>query len=228
MGDLFSRGWLSIGRWKGAPIRLHWTVPVGAVVFGRLEFVPGFWLGFVLLVLIHELGHAQVVASCRKRILSIDVHGLGGWCRWDGDATPIQRALIAWGGVWAQMILLAVTLTVAAVLGPPSDAFSAQLHHAFVSANLWVMAINLLPFPPLDGAEAWTLLRLLRPSLDRGVQRARQQGQRARNEIETFKEVHQMDALERELAERSDPIEEADELLRKLTEEVKASRKKQR
>jgi hypothetical protein len=32
----------------------------------------------------------------------------------------------------------------------------------FTRTNLWLIALNLLPVPPLDGAEAWPLLRHLK------------------------------------------------------------------
>ena len=44
-----NRGWLTIGHYGEAPIRLHWSLPIGAVVLSRFQFVPGYWLGFVLL-----------------------------------------------------------------------------------------------------------------------------------------------------------------------------------
>jgi hypothetical protein len=73
-----SGGYLTLGRWRTAPERVHWTLPVGALVFGQGRFVPGFWLGFLLLVLIHELGHAVLVRRYRHRVVSIDIHALGG------------------------------------------------------------------------------------------------------------------------------------------------------
>jgi hypothetical protein len=85
---LVKSGYLRIGRFRGAPIRLHWTVPLACVVFTRFSFVPGAWLGFVLLVLIHELGHAVL--------------------------------------------------------------------------NFELILVNLLPIPPLDGAEAWGVIGLVR------------------------------------------------------------------
>ena len=142
-------------------MRLHWTLPLGALVFGRGRFDPGFWVGFILVVLIHEIGHAAMVRRFRCRVLAIDVHALGGVCRWQGEPTAIERALIAWGGVTAQAALYVVTLAAIGVLGDPPTAFAFQLATAYTSTNLYLIAINLLPVPPLDGAEAWKLVPLL-------------------------------------------------------------------
>jgi Zn-dependent protease len=154
-------GYLTIGRWRGAPVRAHWSLPIGALVFGRGQFVPGFWLGFVLLVLIHEIGHAVLVKRYRHRLSSIDVHGFGGVCCWSGDPTAIERASIAWGGVLAQAVALAFAWAALRFAGPPDTVFVAELASAFTATNLWLIAINLIPVAPLDGAEAWKLPGLL-------------------------------------------------------------------
>jgi len=154
-------GYLTLGRWRGAPVRAHWSLPLGALVFGQGRFVPGFWLGFFLLVLIHELGHAALVRRYGHRVVSIDVHALGGACCWSGEATAIDRARIAWGGVLAQGVALAIAAAAIALAGPPETALASQLAGAFTSTNVWLIAINLIPVAPLDGAEAWKLFRLL-------------------------------------------------------------------
>jgi stage IV sporulation protein FB len=157
-----SGGTLRLGSWRGVPVRAHWTLPLGAFVFGRGRFVPGFWLGFVLVVLIHELGHALVVRRFGLRVVSIDLHALGGECRWAGDPTPLQRARIAWGGVNAQLVALIVAVVVLAVLGPRGTPFVDDLADAFTFTNAYMIALNLIPIAPLDGAEAWKLPGLLR------------------------------------------------------------------
>ena len=158
---MFHSGYYTIARFKGAPIRLHWTIPLGALVFGRFEIVPGFWLGFFLLVLIHEIGHAIVVRACGMRVNGIDIHGLGGQCRFDGLASSLKIALIAWGGVWAQIVLFAATTIAVLLIGEPKGTFALQMLHAFRETNLFMMAFNLLPIPPLDGAQAWPLFKIL-------------------------------------------------------------------
>jgi len=154
-------GYLTLGRARGAPVRAHWSLPIGAFVFGQGHFVPGFWLGFFLLVLVHELGHAVLVKRYGHRVGSIDIHGLGGVCRWSGEPTAIDRARIAWGGVLAQAVAYGIAVAAIALAGPPETVFAAELASAFTTTNVWLIAINLLPVPPLDGAEAWKLPGLL-------------------------------------------------------------------
>lgn len=155
-------GYLVLGRFRGAPIRLHWTVPLGIVVFTGLRFAPGAWLAFVLIILVHELGHAAAVAYARLRVTSVDVLGFGGLCHWSGDASQRQRVLIAWGGVLAQALLAAVTFASVLALGHPSSPFAANLVEAFLRPNLGLILVNLLPVPPLNGVEAWEIIGLVR------------------------------------------------------------------
>ena len=155
---MLDRGSFTVARLRGIPIRLHWTVPIGALVFGGFRFAPGFWAGFLLLVLIHELGHAVLVRAFRLRVEGIDITGFGGLCHWSGRATATERGFIAWGGVVAQALLLAGTFAGLALLGKPRTPFVAELVSVFTFTNLWLIALNLLPVPPLDGHEAWKLI----------------------------------------------------------------------
>lgn len=155
----------TIARPFGVPIRLHWSIPVCALLAGGLRVAPGAWLAYLLLILIHEAGHAFVVRRVGARALALDVLGFGGLCWWEGSVTPIQRACIAWGGVWAQMVVLAVTGACVLLLGMPAHPFAAQMVDVALVSNLWLIGVNLLPIPPLDGKEAWSLFPLLRRRL---------------------------------------------------------------
>ena len=65
MAISFEQGHLVLGRLRGAPVRVHWSAPIGAFVLGRLRYVPWFWLAFLVLVMVHELGHALMVRGAR-------------------------------------------------------------------------------------------------------------------------------------------------------------------
>jgi stage IV sporulation protein FB len=148
-------GYFRVGRLAGVDLRLHWSVPVGALVFGSLRFEPILWLAFLAVILVHDLGHALLVRAVGFRITGVDVTGFGGQCRWRGKADALELAIIAWGGVLAQSVLLLATLLVRALAGRATGHAASLIEHAFIEINLWIMAINLLPFPPLDGARAW-------------------------------------------------------------------------
>ena len=155
---MFETGFLQIARIRGAPVRIHWSVALGALFFTGLRFEPAAWLAFLALVLIHELGHAAIVLRCGLRVVGIDVLAFGGVCRWSGDSTPLQRAVIAWGGVLAQLVLLAATWGIVLATGAPTSRFGMELVSVFTETNLWLAMVNLFSsIPPLDGATAATL-----------------------------------------------------------------------
>lgn len=152
----------TVARPFGVPVRIHWSVPLFALLAGGARIAPGAWLAALLLVLLHEAGHAFVVHRVGARATALDVLGFGGLCWWEGEVTPLQRAYIAWGGIWAQLVVFAVTAACVAVLGDPANAFVADMVRVALWSNLWLIGINLLPIPPLDGKEAWSLFPLLR------------------------------------------------------------------
>jgi Zn-dependent protease len=190
---IFRSGYLGLGHFQGAPVRVHWTLPVSAFLFSGMRYVPGAWVGVALIILVHEIGHALIVRAFGLRVVGIDVHGLGGECRWAGNPTERQRATIAWGGVLAQLAVLVTTPLWAARI-PPTE-FVNQLVEALTATNLIIALINLLPLSSLDGGQAWRLFRvrgLLSSLRDRGLRRKAAAIQR------------QLDALARE-GEREAP-----------------------
>ena len=156
----FELGQLSIGpKGSGAarvPLRIHWSAPIGALLIGGLS--PVFWFAFFVIIVLHELGHALLVRHYKLSVLSIDLTGFGGMCRWYGSPTARQRAVIAWGGVAAQALLLVLSLVAVLVFGWPRSGIGRQLTSAFINTNAMLIVLNLLPMPPFDGAEAWKLL----------------------------------------------------------------------
>src|SRR5690606_27679364 len=134
---MFDRGYAKIATLGGILIRVHWSMPLGALIFSGFRLAPAFWLAFFLLVLLHELGHAFFVRRYRHHVLSIDVTGFGGLCRWSGYASPYQRAVIAWGGVLAQALLFVATFGVVLVVGAPRVLWAAEIVHVFTTVNLW-------------------------------------------------------------------------------------------
>ncbi len=154
---MLHQGYLRIGRLSGIDIRAHWSLPVGALVFTRARFEPVLWLSFLVVIIVHELGHAAAVKSSGFTVSGIDLTGLGGQCRWRGRGSDLERAWIAWGGVLAQTLLFVLTLLARAIWGPFQSRSGILVSEVFIDINLWIAVLNLIPFAPLDGAEAWRL-----------------------------------------------------------------------
>jgi Zn-dependent protease len=171
---VLSTGYLTLFKVRGAPVRVHWTTPLLALMLGGFRFVPGIWVGVFILILLHELGHAFFVWRYRLHVMAVEVTGWGGLCRYAGQPTPIQRSIIAWGGVLAQsVVLVAASAYWLSPLYAPTTMFEAHLVDSFIRLNLMLIALNLLPIAPLDGAEAWKLFALLRERRARRAGRSR-------------------------------------------------------
>jgi Zn-dependent protease len=156
---MFTSGFWQAFSLRGIPIRFHWSVLLGALIFSGFRFAPAFWLAFPILVLVHELGHAWVIRRLGHRALAVDVTGFGGMCHWDPRfASRLHHALVAWGGVAAQFVLFLATTAYVLVTGAPHYYWEAEVLHVFTTTNLMLIVLNLLPIPPLDGARAWMLL----------------------------------------------------------------------
>ena len=153
-----NRGFVTLGRFRGAPIRVHWSVLPMVFVFSWFRFAPGVWLGVLLILLVHELGHAVLVRARRLQVVEVQLHGAGGHCM-HTTGSHYDSTIIAWGGVLAQMGLLLVGLIVPLVV-PVESTFLAELLGTLISTNLFLAALNLVPYPALDGHLAWQLPKL--------------------------------------------------------------------
>lgn len=157
---MFSTGYFTLFHYRGVPVRVHWSFPLGALFLGGFAFRPGFWLGFFALIVFHEMGHAFLVRVRRLRSLEIMVHGFGGYCRHE-VGSAYDGAIIAWGGVLAQFLVLYVPAMVLIQLGYwPRTAFGADLASALTRYNLIMAAFNLIPVGGLDGQQAWRLPKM--------------------------------------------------------------------
>lgn len=135
------------------PLRLHWSLLLGAALFCALRPRPLLLLGYLAVLVAHVLGHLLAVTGTGLRIDGLMLHALGGELLGEGQVSPARRSLIALCGVAAQAALLA-----AAVLVP----MPADLHEAFTRRNGILLLMNLIPVKPLDGALAWKLPGRLR------------------------------------------------------------------
>jgi stage IV sporulation protein FB len=210
-----SRGWWTLGRLRGAPIRLHFSVALGALFWSHFSFAPAIWLSFVLLILLHELGHALFVLRFRLGLAEIAVHGAGGYCRHERSGSRFEEAAIAWGGVLAQLLLFVVVSVLLLVLGPPTTLPMAQVAHVFTEANLWLIAINLIPIEPLDGAKAWPLVGMLLARRRAGGAAPRREPapRNVSDELRDLERSHSREDLQSET-----PSQRTDRIVRELIE----------
>lgn len=168
---MFTAGYATFGRYRGLPIRWHWSLPVAIALFGGAAIAPMRWLLVVALVLVHEAGHHLMVRHYGLRPIGVDLQGLGGETRWTGQATPKQEIVIAWSGVLAQLAIFALAELGFALYALGGGAvidgtWLADSRFMLREANILMVAVNLLPLPTFDGHVAWKLFALWRGDLE--------------------------------------------------------------
>lgn len=154
---LFSSGFYKVGRLAGALVRVHWTTPIGLFILTGFSFNPLVWGALLLVIVIHELGHAFLARRYALGLVSIDITGVGGVCRIEGNPSQRETSIVAWGGVLAQAALLVAALLVRAVFHVVAFGVLDGVFDTLITTNVIVLALNLLPVRPLDGYEAWRL-----------------------------------------------------------------------
>ncbi len=148
-------GYLRVGRIGRAPLRIHWTTPIGLFLFSGLSFNPLVWAALLAIMIVHEVGHALLARRYSLRLDSIDITAVGGVCRIEGNPSRREAAIVAWGGVLAQAALLVITLVVRGLMHFVAMGLLDGVFDTLITTNLILIALNLLPIAPLDGALAW-------------------------------------------------------------------------
>ncbi len=169
-------GYWKLGTWKNIPFYMHWSVflwlPMYYSSYHDLAWAELSLAGFLVLLVVHEVGHAVAAMSRSLRVLAIELHAFRGLCWHEAAYYETDDVLIAWGGVLGQFCVLLLALAAQYALGVLSPGMLytlAPLFYVFIKANLVMAAINLLPVEPLDGHRAWRVISLLRKRFSGGA-----------------------------------------------------------
>jgi Zn-dependent protease len=160
-------GSLTLGRFRGIPIHIHWSVILLGVLFGNsLAGEFGAVAASITLVvflgsiLAHELAHALVARRYGVGTESIQLWALGGVARLTRESpTPRAEAMIAAAGPLTSLGLGAAAIGSAFALdavGTQGTPIQALAWLGIINVILGVF--NLLPGAPLDGGRivrAW-------------------------------------------------------------------------
>ncbi|MGZ5074378.1 MAG: hypothetical protein ACXWBL_14650, partial [Usitatibacter sp.] len=141
-----------LGRWGRIPVSMHWTVLITIawlyLWLGDLVATAIAFAAFFVLLVVHEMGHVAVLRRRKIPVESITLYGIHGRTA-HGYASPGDEILVAWGGVAAQLVLLALALAAGYTLDfsslPAAAAGAGPILFVFVKLNIFVMVIALLP-----------------------------------------------------------------------------------
>jgi Zn-dependent protease len=166
--------YLPLGRVRGVALRVSWTAPIGALAFGGLD--PAGAVAWLVVVSVHEIGHAALARRFGRGVTGISLHAFGGECEWIVGNHRWGREIVAWGGVLAQLALFTLVLGVDA-FKPLVPVLGVHAFLALTGYNLFMALFNLAPIGNFDGRRAWPLLAILAPSNLRAWWRNRSRGQ---------------------------------------------------
>lgn len=150
----------------GARLHIHWSafVVIGALfAFSIKDLVLALITisSYFVLILLHETGHAFVVRSLGYTPFDIQLSAIHGTCSYPQPYSAYEDALIAWGGVGAQL-LVAIPLIIMAQSEWSAHVYGLGPVIAFLGYfNAMMVPFNLAPHPMLDGGKAWKLFPLL-------------------------------------------------------------------
>jgi len=144
----------------GVPIRFHWSA---LLMFGSLLVAAGLLgaglalvaCGVFTVTLVHELGHAFVARRLGYEVLEIRLFPLLGQCRYRQPYSDYEDAVIAWGGIAAQLLLLLPATATLALMGNSRFGSINVLLIVFTYFNAVIVLLNLIPARGMDGAKAW-------------------------------------------------------------------------
>jgi ATP-dependent Clp protease adapter protein ClpS/Zn-dependent protease len=147
---------LKIATVQGAPLRIHWSLPVGGLmlsIFSGFRLTEWFYycLAFLALISIHELGHFAAARLLGLKVFSVDISGLGGQCNVQAPRGIRDTLLVFSAGLLAQCALFLLTLLYTAIFGWPTSAFGKCVVYTFTTYNVFLFVLNLIPGKTFSG-----------------------------------------------------------------------------
>ncbi|MBL8062612.1 MAG: M50 family metallopeptidase [Anaerolineales bacterium] len=167
-------GWsLSLGRLRGVDVRFHFSlvfsIPIAYFLFRPEDFrsavEAALWVGgFLLFILLHEMGHAVAAQMVGVNVKSVVVWLMGGFTNLAyKPEKPMHNLFIYAAGPLMNMLLafLCVAFYIVMVMISPMYAHEPEtfiwlqtfqnLSFSLAFVNLLLIVFNLLPVYPLDG-----------------------------------------------------------------------------
>lgn len=111
-----------------------------------------------------SIGHAIVAKRLGYEPAAIVLRDIHGYCFIEyikNDSFERDEAIIAWGGVIAQLVVALPLILIASTTNILNDRLMAPVVGVLGYYNILLVVINLLPLKTLDGSKAWRLFSIL-------------------------------------------------------------------
>jgi len=160
---------INLGSLNGISIYMHWTFPLGGIFVAFLYHAKGLEIFYIcaanaIIVFMHELGHAGAAMLFGRKVMSIELFGVGGLCRSETPATRAAAFVFAAAGLFVQSIVLTLALLYTNDNGWPKTVEGSSFAFVFIFINGLLIFLNLIPYKKgsenfgSDGYILWTLL----------------------------------------------------------------------
>lgn len=151
-----TKGYLKLFPFKAMPIFIHWFVPVAGLMISAYvgfnwEEALYYGIAFVVLITVHELGHALTARALGHKVYAIYISFSGGYCTYDKPENIRDELWITSAGVLAQVVLLILTLLYTEYSRPPTSLFVISITQIFIILNFIFIIISIVPHKGLDG-----------------------------------------------------------------------------
>jgi Zn-dependent protease len=111
----------------------------------------------VLVIVLHELGHALVAQACKMPGVAITISAMGGYCSYQGSPPPGKKILITSSGPLTNFLLAGICVLLFPQICLHSwylgDSLKSYFIHFFFFWNLILGCLNSFPLYPLDGGQ---------------------------------------------------------------------------
>lgn len=151
----------------GVPVHLHWSVLLGGLIpclyvgFNIIDILF-FTVAFILLVGVHEFGHAFAAKLLGLRVFEVQINVTGGHCSYELPTIIWKALFVTSAGILAQIILFLIAMIYIALFGYESNRVINCFLLVFTFINFLVLIVNVIPakvFAGLstDGRILWKL-----------------------------------------------------------------------
>jgi len=143
-------GYLKVGTVRNIPIYVHWSfAAVGVLVslLGHADPVQWvyFYIAYAFLVLLHEGGHVAAAGFLGLKVISVEISGTGGLCRFERPRQVRHSVFVYSAGLLAQAVVFALTLGYIKVFDWPRSAAGLAIAITFTFVNAILFVANLFP-----------------------------------------------------------------------------------
>jgi hypothetical protein len=112
----------------------------------------------MLILVVHEWGHVIAARRMQCIVFAVEIYPMHGKTKYSEPWSRSADAVIAWGGVAAQLVM-AVPACIALALRPAFDLTPGWGALAVLGPlNIVIALLNLYPHRDLDGGRAWSLI----------------------------------------------------------------------